>query len=1211
VGELGPLPLCPPSPAPNATSGLPLNQVLDRLDRLEHCFADELQAVFGACRGLLADEAGDERRQAYDTEQIWEYLKRLAACVHEHEDKLSLCVFEASLVSFQERLDERFQKNIERMSEHRADVQKTVKAWRDNLEQRCTALERRISEQRSHQVLLAQQLEDQHDAGKEARIEQVLLDHSGALQALAEAAQRREAELLQQLEEREAGLAKQLEERGVDVAKQLEEQASAVEELLDRRMQAQFAQLKSDVGGLLEEHGAELKHSQREIVMPSSSTHTLVEELQEQLSQMHLQFADLRRDVSQREESNERKVQDMMKESAEETQQSLESWCTLKLQAHGDRMHTEMIREVEDLMAHSTQQLTLDVESCSQQLKESVRVKRWAESQTKALDERISKLAETTRARMDQIARDLQSASLKKEVEDLEGRLDSICADSQSGILDERISKVEETIGERMDQISRDLLGASSKKEVEDLRSRLDSMMAENQELGARLTARLEELESESLSLASATKNEVENRVEQLMADSGPIAQRLQEAVEEAKAAGENGRAAAVQAAEAAARDAAQHIKDFQEREAAISEACSQHTERLVSELRAEAAANLDAAKSVITDEHKRSLAVVKKDLSNVVDELRTADSSLTKQLERATEEARGAAERGRTAVHAAEEARAVSQSTESRVQHQEQRLNSVAEASHQQLERLSGEIRGEARGSTDALESRLGVQIKELQAELTALRKQTERTAGELRDTSASTVKQVQQFSEEARAVSDRCTAAAQVSQEVRSEVQICESRLHGLDNRLTLAVDDCRQQMDRQIRELRAEAASGTEAGRRQMEQLSEELRGMGSAMTKQASDLRTEAGINSDSAKNHAQHLVDQVRDGTANFARQLEHANEESRELRERSSNIARAAEEARTLAQRSEGRVSSLEGRVDALVDARCQQVERTCKEVSREARGHGDSVTKLHGHVMEELRELRATSGLLAKQVQQALQDARAAGDRGAAAAQVAQEAVATAQRAEGSTSRLNTSSVSAGMEVSRSHLDRTASDIRMEARNGIDRLGRELENTALELRGTINALALQVECGVSGSQSVLADAESEAQRHVDRLEWSRELDGHRGQMEKTQSELEERLSAMLQLQKDCAKTDIEGVKFVITKDLETGFKTTMTRLDGLNANLIGMDAHFKTRIVGLEHDFKSLNERMNELQTGISANQWRVATIAGAFSGIAQPNDH
>merc|ERR1719253_766230 len=99
--------------------------------------------------------------------------------------------------------------------------------------------------------------------------------------------------------------------------------------------------------------------------------------------------------------------------------------------------------------------------------------------------------------------------------------------------------------------------------------------------------------------------------------------------------------------------------------------------------------------------------------------------------------------------------------------------------------------------------------------------------------------------------------------------------------------------------------------------------------------------------------------------------------------------------------------------------------------------------------------------------------------------------------------------------------MDRTAFDLRLESKKGVESLGKEMESTVSELRGTISALALQVECGVSGSTSALADAvDTAAQKHVDFLEWLRTLDGHRGQIEKQQSELEERLAALLTAQK-------------------------------------------------------------------------------------------
>jgi hypothetical protein len=61
--------------------------------------------------------------------------------------------------------------------------------------------------------------------------------------------------------------------------------------------------------------------------------------------------------------------------------------------------------------------------------------------------------------------------------------------------------------------------------------------------------------------------------------------------------------------------------------------------------------------------------------------------------------------------------------------------------------------------------------------------------------------------------------------------------------------------------------------------------------------------------------------------------------------------------------------------------------------------------------------------------------------------------------------------------KVFRDQIDLTALDLRLESKRGVEILGKEMESTVSELRGTISALALQVECGVSGSTSALADA--------------------------------------------------------------------------------------------------------------------------------------
>merc|ERR1711966_613894 len=142
-------------------------------------------------------------------------------------------------------------------------------------------------------------------------------------------------------------------------------------------------------------------------------------------------------------------------------------------------------------------------------------------------------------------------------------------------------------------------------------------------------------------------------------------------------------------------------------------------------------------------------------------------------------------------------------------------------------------------------------------------------------------------------------------------------------------------------------------------------------------------------------------------------------------------------------------------------------------------------------------------------------------------------------------------------LKLFRDQLDNTATDIRLDVKRGIDTLGKEMESTITELRGTVSSLALQIECGISGASSAVADAaDTAAQRHVDYLEWLTTLDTHRGQLKKQQSELESRLGAMLAAQKVSLEADIKAINIRMTNqhtriaELDTGFINAHSGVD-------------------------------------------------------------
>jgi len=201
-------------------------------------------------------------------------------------------------------------------------------------------------------------------------------------------------------------------------------------------------------------------------------------------------------------------------------------------------------------------------------------------------------------------------------------------------------------------------------------------------------------------------------------------------------------------------------------------------------------------------------------------------------------------------------------------------------------------------------------------------------------------------------------------------------------------------------------------------------------------------------------------------------------------------------------------------------------------------------------------------------------------------------------------------------MKALREQLDHTVSDLRLEAKRGMDVLGREMESTVSELRGTISALSLQIECGVSGSTSALADAVgTAAQKHVDYLEWLRTLDSHRSQIERQQAELEERLSAMLGAQKMSLEADIEAVNLRTSQqhtriaDLDNSSTHANSRLENLRASVSALDTQLRARVIEWDGFSESIRDRVGSLQAGIAENKWGMVTIAGAISTIAKPD--
>lgn len=248
----------------------------------------------------------------------------------------------------------------------------------------------------------------------------------------------------------------------------------------------------------------------------------------------------------------------------------------------------------------------------------------------------------------------------------------------------------------------------------------------------------------------------------------------------------------------------------------------------------------------------------------------------------------------------------------------------------------------------------------------------------------------------------------------------------------------------------------------------------------------------------------------------------------------------------------------------------------------------------------------------ITKQVRLAVDDTHRADDRAAAAAKLAQDASNAVQRLESANTRRPDVE---SLKNFREQLESTATEIRLDAKKGMDALGREIESTAAELRGTISSLVLQVECGVSGHTSALADAvDTAAQKHVDYLEWLRTLDAHKGQLERQQSELEQLLSAMLSAQKVSLEADIEAMSLRVTQQqskialLDNGFTRANSGVEGVRATVSALDSLLKARAVEWDGFTDSIRDRMGSLQAGIAENKWGMVTIAGAISTIANP---
>lgn len=256
------------------------------------------------------------------------------------------------------------------------------------------------------------------------------------------------------------------------------------------------------------------------------------------------------------------------------------------------------------------------------------------------------------------------------------------------------------------------------------------------------------------------------------------------------------------------------------------------------------------------------------------------------------------------------------------------------------------------------------------------------------------------------------------------------------------------------------------------------------------------------------------------------------------------------------------------------------------------------------------LEELQGTINATAKHTRTAVEDMRGVDDRISAMAKIAQEALHQSSGLAARKPEVNLN------EVSRQHLERTAVDIRLEPKSLFETCSKEMESMAVELRGTVSALSLQMECGLSGSTTVLGDVlESTAKKHVDHLEWLKALDGHRSQMEMQQSELEARLSALLKSHKVALQADLEAIGMQVKEhqrfqssiaELSTGLAQIRMEYGTLNSGISGLETHLKSRVTEWESFSKTMHDRVHSLGVAVAENKSNVAAIAGAISTIS-----
>jgi len=575
--------------------------------------------------------------------------------------------------------------------------------------------------------------------------------------------------------------------------------------------------------------------------------------------------------------------------------------------------------------------------------------------------------------------------------------------------------------------------------------------------------------------------------------------------------------------------------------------------------------------------------------------------------VEKLAEDVRRGDERSRVAQAAAEDMNAVIQRRSSQLDILKEQLEAVSSTLQQQRDGAAQSFRSEIDRKLEAMDGKWTSTAKDLQAQSASIKKQVDRASLELQDARGSMSKQVQSAAEESRSVAARLATISQEGRDVTAAVELAERRFQSLEAHVNSSLEGVEQQLARNVSELQKEMAANSHASKRQYEYLADESKTGCSNLVKQMdrgiADLRTEFGVTTEDIRQRLGQLSDDFHVSSALLSKRMESVEGDLASSEERNRIASRCAEETSRAAQHAEKRAAGIESRVESLVD-RCRTTERIARDAGTEAKTYADTVAK---KLSQNLEILESSVNAVAKHARSAIEDARNADERVVAIAKQVQESL---QRVEDTASRKLEVNVD---DVSRQHFDRTVTDLRLEAKHGLDGLGKEMTRTIEELRGTVNSLSLQIECGLSGGTAILGDVvESAAQKHVEHLEWLKALDGHRSLMEKQQVELEERLSAMLRSHKVSFAADLEamGLRFeehnrfrASIAEIDHGVTNAQVDIGCLRNCISSLEVQLKSRLDEFGAVSDALGDRMNSMQSEISENRSNVVGIVGALS--------